>query len=147
MKKILLVLSFISLFSLSALAQSSNDETNLAFEQDLQQQAHVVCSVIKQKIRGGATLHQIELNVQDGKADVELTYVGLDQRQSVQKFSQRAWIVTEAYDDYSMETQYEALVDLTDDSQNFVLIQFYANHSEAHGVFETPTNSYDLLCR
>jgi|GEM_PF-2674826 len=152
MKTILITSLMMSLlfFSMSTFAQSSLDSTansNLAFAETLQQQAHVICHVTRQKNRTPAIIQEIELTVTNSKADVAITYVNAAHVRTVKNFNQRNWVVGESFDDHSMETQYEALVNLTDDPQNFLMIQFYANQAEAHGLLQTTTNSYDLLCR
>lgn len=146
--KILLMASLF-LFSAGAFADSNLDSmpANMAFMQALKDKGHLVCHVTKTKVRKSATILEIELNVANGKADVNIVTMSAEQGRQVQNFTQRAWILDKAYDDYSNEMQYEALVNLTDDSQNFILVQFYDSHAEAAGVLQVGTDSYDLLCK
>lgn len=116
-----------------------------SFAETLQQQVHVTCHVTKGP--RAATINEIELTVTNSQAKVAVSYEKPDHSRITKTFSNRDWSVTESYDDYSNQTQYEALVNLTDDNQNFLLVQFYSNKADARGVLQIGAEAYDLLCK
>jgi hypothetical protein len=139
---------FAGFFSTAAFADSFDSvPTNITFLNGLKDKGHLVCHVTKQKDRNVTSIQEIDLNIAAGKTDVSIISFSSSQGRIVKNFKKRDWILDESYDDYSNEVQYEALVNLTDDQQSFILIQFYDNHDEAHGVLETADNDFDLLCR
>lgn len=150
MKMILItaLVFFSGFFPTTVLADSVNSlPTNIPFLNGLKDKGHLICHVTKQKNRTVTSIQEIELNIAAGKANVSIISFSSSQGRIVKNFLKRDWILDESYDDYSNEVQYEALVNLTDDQQNFILIQFYDSHNEAHGVLETVDNDFDLLCR
>lgn len=134
-------------FSLAAFAQDNTQSiSDVTFANSLQQQAHVVCHVTKGP-RGSSAVNEVELTVSNSKATVVVSYVAPDHTRTSKTFANRNWSVTESYDDYSDRTQYETLVNLTDDTENFLLVQFYSNDEEARGVLQVGPVAYDLICR
>lgn len=137
-----------SFFSTTVFADSFDSvPANITFLNGLKDKGHLICHVTRQKDFKATSIQQIELNVAAGKADISIVSFSATQGRIVKNFVKRDWILDESYDDYSNEIQYEALINLTDDQQNFILIQFYDNRDEARGVLQTADNDYDLLCR
>jgi hypothetical protein len=129
----------------SALFMSSAAFAQLSYADTLGKQVHVVCHVIRAP--RSVTVNKVEVTVNDNLATVAVTSVAPNDKHTTKTFADRAWSVTESYDDYSDQIQYEASVDLTNDEKNFLLIQFYANSNVAHGVLQVGETGYDLLCQ
>jgi hypothetical protein len=147
------LMASVLLLSGGAFAQVSADQdfsatmnpAELDYASSLQKEVHVVCHVTKGP--RSASITEVELTVSNSKAKVAVSYLKPDHTRTTKTFSDRDWSVTESYDDYSNEIQYETLVNLTDDAENFLLVQFYSSKKEARGVLQVGPEAYDLLCK